>query len=125
MAQVMLMVGNTDYTANVIAQDYNIGSYPEYQTWTDANGKEHRSRYRDRISGTLDLYFFSIGEYNDFLATLSLNRASDLTYPLKVYDNTKALLTEITAFIDFTPSRYRGADQSDQIGQLRLTIREQ
>lgn len=125
MGNIMFMVGSVDYTDNVIAQDYSIGTYPEYQMWTDANGKEHRSSYRNRVTGTLDLYFFNITEYNNFLSTLGLNRASDLTYPVTVFDNNTNAEVTIRAFIDYTPVRYRGADRSDQIAQLRLTIREQ
>jgi hypothetical protein len=125
MSNVMFMVGSVDMTDNVVAQDYNIASYPEYQLWTDANGREHRSKYRDRISGTLDLYFFSIDEYDAFLTTLALYRQSDQTYSITVYDNNAAAEETITAFIDYTPTRYRGADLADQIAQLRVTIREQ
>ena len=125
MANIMFKVGNVDYTDNVIASDYVVGSYPEYQTWTDANGHEHRSSYRTRVYGTLELYFFTMKEFNDFQDNMALVKQNDLTCPVTVYDNNTAAEVTINAFVDYTPSRYRGADRADYIAQLAVTIREQ
>lgn len=125
MANIMFKVGNVDYTDNVIASDYVIGSYPEYQTWTDANGHEHRSSYRTRVYGTLELFFFTIKEFNDFQANMALVKQSDLTCPVTVYDNNTASEVTINAFVDYTPSRYRAPNWDDMMEQIEVTIREQ
>lgn len=125
MSNIMFKIGTTDYSSNVVAKNYKVGSYPEYELWTDANGKEHRSKYRSRIRGSLDLFFFNITEYQTFVTLLNNQIASDLTYSIIVYDCIAEAEATITAFIDYDPSRYRGADEADMVGQITLNIREQ
>lgn len=125
MTPIMFKIDTTDYSNRVVADNYKIGSKPEYELWTDANGREHRSRYRDRISGTLEMQFLSITEYQTFITLLESKRASDLTYTMRVWDNVKEVETDITGFIDFVPVRYRNPAFKDMIKRLELTIREQ
>lgn len=125
MLNVMFQVGEEDYSGRVVAENYKISSKPEYELWTDANGHEHRSRYRTRVSGTLEMRFLNIGEYRDFIELLAQEQASDLTYPLIVYDNLKEESVDITGFIDFDPTRYRDPAFNDMIERIEITIREQ
>jgi len=121
----MFQIGEEDYSGRVVAENYKISSKPEYELWTDANGHEHRSRYRTRVSGTLEMRFLNIGEYRDFIELLAQEQASDLTYPLIVYDNLKEESVEITGFIDFDPTRYRDPAFNDMVERIEITIREQ
>ena len=125
MIPTMFMTDTTDYSHRVVAENYKISSKPEYELWTDANGREHRSRYRSRVSGTLEMKFLSINEYQDFVTLLENKQASDLTYPITVYDNVKEQEVEITGFIDYDPIRYRDPAWADMIERLEITIREQ
>lgn len=125
MIPTMFMIGTTNYSHRVVAENYKIGSKPEYEPWTDANGKEHRSRYRNRISGTLEMRFLSINEYQDFIHLLESTQASDLTYPMTVYDNIREEEVEITGFIDFEPTRYRAPNWADMMERIEISIREQ
>lgn len=125
MLNTMFMVGEEDYSSRVVAENYKISSKPEYELWTDANGREHRSKYRSRVSGTLEMLFLSINEYQDFIYLLESTQARDLTYPLTVYDNITEQSVEITGFIDFDPTRYRDPAFADKVERLEITIREQ
>ena len=125
MENIMFKIATTDYSNRVVAENYKISSKPEYELWTDANGHEHRSRYRSRVSGTLEMKFLSISEYQTFLSILAGQQASDLTYSITVWDNLKEQETTITAFIDFDPTRYKDPGNKDMVGHVEITIREQ
>lgn len=125
MLNTMFMIGIVDYSHRVVAENYNINTQPEYELWTDANGREHRSKYRDRVQGTLEMKFLSINEYQDFVALLESSIQSDLTYSITVYDNKSEQEKEITAFIDYDATRYRDPGWADMVERLTLTIREQ
>ena len=125
MENIMFMIDETDYSHRVVAENYKISKKPEFELWTDANGKEHRSKYRSRISGTLEMRFLSIDEYQTFVSLLESTQAADLTYPLTVWDNMSEQETEIVGFIDFDPTRYRDPAWADMIERVELTIREQ
>lgn len=125
MIPTMFMIDTTDYSHRVVAENYKISSKPEYELWTDANGREHRSRYRSRVSGTLEMKFLSINEYQAFITLLESKQASDLTYSITVWDNRAEQEVAIKAFIDFDVSRYRDPAWADMVERIEITIREQ
>lgn len=123
--KIMFAINGTDYSHRVVGTGYAVQKNDEYNVWTDANGKEHRSAYRTRIEGKFTMLFLDVSEYNTFEGVLLLNKNADLTYPITVYDNKTATSVNITAFIDFTPSRYRMPNWTDNMEQIEVTIREQ
>lgn len=125
MSNIMFAINGTDYSHRVVGVGYEVQKNDEYNSWTDANGKEHHSAYRTRISGKFQMKFLSIDEYQTFISTLNLAKNSDLTYPIQIWDNKSGSSVSITAFIDFTPSRYRAPNWDDMMEQIEVTIREQ
>ena len=121
---IMFKVNNTDMSANVIAKDYAVRNVPQYTAWTDANGREHRSVFRDQVSGTFSMYFPDISDFDDFCALLDANIANDTSYPCTVWVNN--LNDNITSdfFIDFDASRYRDAKWVDMVGEIKISIKE-
>lgn len=125
MSNIMFAINGTDYSHRVVGVGYEVQKNDEYNSWTDANGKEHHSAYRTRISGKFQMKFLSMDEYQTFTSTLNLAKNSDLTYPIQVWDNKSGSSVSITAFIDFTPTRYRAPNWDDMMEQIEVTIREQ
>lgn len=125
MSNIMFAINGTDYSHRVVGAGYEVQKNDEYNSWTDANGKEHKSAYRTRISGKFQMFFQSMDEYQTFISTLNLAKNSDLTYPIQVWDNKSGSSVSITAFIDFTPTRYRAPNWDDMMEQIEVTIREQ
>ena len=123
--KIMFSINGTDYSHRVVGSAYEVQKKDEYNLWTDANGKEHRSAYRTRIEGKFKMQFLSVAEYNTFENILTLNRRADLTYPIRVYDNKTAQEVDIIAFIDFETSRFRMPNWADNMEQIEVTIREQ
>lgn len=123
--KIMFKINNTDYSTRVVGTGYEVQSNDEYETWTDANGKEHRSAYRTRITGKFKMKFLSLNEFTAFQAVMDANKNTDLTYPVTVYDNKTGIETSIRAFIDYSLSQYRGPAFDDRMEQVELSIREQ
>lgn len=123
--KVMFKINTTDYSTHVVGSDYKVQSNDEYETWTDANGKEHRSAYRTRISGNFKMFFKTLAEFTAFQSVMDANKQTDLTYPVTIYDNKTGLETNIDAFIDYTLVQYRGPAFDDRMEQVELSIREQ
>lgn len=122
---IMFAINGTDYSHRVVGSGYQVQKNDEYNTWRDANGKDHDSIYRTRVEGKFNMKFLNITEYNTFLDVLALAKNNDRTYPVQVYDNKTHQTVSITAFIDFTPSRYRAPNWDDMMEQIEVTIREQ
>lgn len=125
MSNIMFSINGTDYSHRVVGSGYQVQKNDEYNTWRDANGKDHDSIYRTRVEGKFNMKFLNITEYNTFLDVLALAKNNDRTYPVQVYDNKTHQTVSITAFIDFTPSRYRAPNWDDMMEQIEVTIREQ
>lgn len=123
--KVMFKINTTDYSTRVVGSGYEVQSNDEFETWTDANGKEHRSAYRTRISGKFSMLFKDMTEFTTFQSIMDANKKADLTYPVTVYDNKTGLETDINAFIDYTLTQYRGPAFDDRMEQIEVAIREQ
>ena len=123
--KVMFKINATDYSHRVVGSGYEVQSNDEYETWTDANGKEHRSAYRTRISGKFSMKFKDMAEFTTFATLLAAQKHTDLTYPVTVYDNKTGTETTINAFLDYTLSQYRGPGFDDRMEQIEITIKEQ
>ena len=127
MPNIMFKVGNTDYSANVIdnTNGYKVQTDPLYTEWTDANGKDHRSVYRERTTGTFTLFFREIEDYESFCMTMASSRQNDTSYRCTVYDNNSN--TEVTSdfYVTYTPVRHRTDDLlSDYVAAISVTIKE-
>lgn len=123
--KIMLKIGLTDYSNHVVGENYSVQSNDEFETWTDANGKEHRSAYRQRISGTFELYFTDEAEYLTFQSVLETNKRADLTYPITIYDSRTGNEEDIFAFVNYNTTLYRNPAFVDRVEQIKVTIKEQ
>jgi hypothetical protein len=123
--KIMFKIGLTDYSNHVVGENYSVQSNDEYETWTDANGKEHRSAYRQRISGTFELYFTDEAEYLTFQSVLEANKRTDLTYPITIYDSRTGNEEDIFAFVTYNITLYRNPAFVDRVEQIKVTIKEQ
>ena len=124
MAEIMLKIGNNDYTENVAAESYAVRSVKQYDGWTDANGNEHRSVFRSQISGTIQMYFPTIGDYDTFCNDLETNEHNDTSVTATVWVNN--LNSNVTAdfFFDMDATRYIDGAWLDQVGKVKVTIKE-
>ena len=124
MGNIMFKVASTDYSANVVAEQYQVRSVPQYTAWTDANGKEHRSVFREQISGSFSLYFPSIADFDAFCAYLDAHVQNDTSYPCQVWVNNKNASVMGDYFLDFDASRFVDGKWADQVSKIKITIKE-
>lgn len=127
MNNIMFKVGDNDYSANVIdnSNGYKVQRDPLYKEWTDANGRDHRSVYRYRISGSFTLFFETLADYESFCNVMAGNMANDTSYHCTVYENNSN--SEVTSdfYITYTPVRHRTDDLlSDYMAVISVTIKE-
>lgn len=124
MATIMFKVNNTDYSSKVVAEEYAVRSVPQFKSWQDANGREHRSVYRDKISGSFTMYFPTITDFDNFCALLDSVQKNDTSYPCTVWVNNKNTNATSDFFIEFDAQRYRDLKWADQVGQIKVSIEE-
>lgn len=72
-------VYQTDCSANVIAGTYKVNNEPVYKEWEDADHITHKKKLRDKVVGTLDMFFRTAEEYSSFLTTLASATANEQT----------------------------------------------
>lgn len=125
--KIMFKVGAVDYSNKVI-DGYAVQSNPEYTAWNDANGREHRSVIRERVSGSFTLFFKTISDYDSFCLNLRNTMKNDTSNPCVVWDNYKNQEVTSDFFISHTPSRSRGDGAGDEwgdmMGKVKVTIKE-
>lgn len=124
---MIFMIGTTaagDYSNRVIAGSYSVHTSPVYNSWTDANGIEHRNVIRSRTSGTFDMFFKEMSEYETFIALIESTKTTGMTVLCSVLSNTTNTMVTGDFFIEFAPVRNRKGDWSDYMERFTVTITE-
>lgn len=123
---ITFKIGTSEYGNRVIAGTYQVNNDAPYESYTDANEVEHRIALRDsKVSGSFDMRFRTMTEYQTFLSILSTyKKSSDGTYPIKVTVNNKLTEHEGDFFIEFQPKRNRTAALQDYLETFTVYIEE-
>lgn len=121
---MVFTINGTDYSGHVLAGTYSVNSAPVTADWTDANGVVHKQKIRDKVSGTFDMWFRTLTEYNAFLSVLETNTTSALKVPLTVSVNNKNTDHTGNFYVSHAPVRNRDGFWDDYMERFTLTIEE-
>lgn len=121
---IMFKIGNTDLSSKVVSEGYAVQSEPQYKAWTDANGSEHRSVYRQQISGTFTMYFPEIADFDAFNALIEAHIENDTSVQCMLWVNNRNASVLSNYFIECDASRYRDAKWADMVGKVKVSIKE-
>ena len=113
----LFMIGDDDFTNFITVPSYKVNYGPVYNTWTDANYKQHRDILRYKVQGSFKLLFDTEEDLNRFLDDVyNFEDITTGTVPIKVYVNNLSNQQEIDAFISFAMANekpYFGVKQHD------------
>lgn len=121
---IVFKIGASDYSNRVVAGSYSVNSQDVYKSWEDINKIEHREKIRERITGTFDMCFLNISEYDEFNASLEAVKQPDLSYRVVICDNKKNVVKEIDAFISFTLTRNVNGRWNPIYEKFKVNIQE-
>lgn len=117
-------INTTDYSGHVIAGSYAVNSNPVTVDWTDANGVTHKQKIRDKVSGTFQMWFRSLTDYNTFLTVLSNNTTSALKVPLTLSVNNKNVDYTGNFYVTHQTTRNRDGYWKDYMEMFEVTVEE-
>ena len=125
MAEIFFL-DNNDYSANVVANNYNINLEDVVQEWTDGGQVLHRDVVRQRIQGTFTMFFKEAEDLAEFLDRLKAVKTLRGTYPIKIKVNNDSIteMQSINAFVDLKPTRHRDLKWRDAYDPFEVTIQE-
>lgn len=97
-------IGTHDFSKCVVPGEYALNKEDVYDEWTDGDGKKRRHVYRQRVKGTLSLYFTSEVKMKEFQKAIVDAKCDEGQYPV-VCDvvNTGENKIGIEAYLDATP----------------------
>lgn len=121
---MVFTINNVSYADHCIAGTYKVNSKDITENWVDASGKSHRRLKRKKVSGTVDMFFRTLDEFNSFISNIETNKTSTLSNAMKVTVNNMNEDKQIDAFIDFEPVRDRDGMWNDYMLRYTLTIEE-
>ena len=103
--RVLLKIGSTDVTANILIDSYAVYNQPVYKNYEDANGITHKRYIRNKIKGTFEMFFKTLSEYSDFVTLITSNTDNtNYSVACTVFDTFRMDLYTINAFIEFKPT---------------------
>lgn len=128
MADTAIFKLNTvDYSAHVVAENYNINYEDVYQEWTDGGQVKHRDVIGKKLRGSMQMYFKSQSDLQTFLTALANCKTTASTYPVQLKannDTVDTLVASRNVFLDFKPVRKRDATWADVFDVFEVTVEE-
>lgn len=128
MADTAIFKLNTvDYSAHVVAENYNINYEDVYQEWTDGGQVKHRDVIGKKLRGSMQMYFKSQSDLQTFLTALANCKTTASTYPVQLKannDTVDTLAASRNVFLDFKPVRKRDATWADVFEVFEVTVEE-
>lgn len=124
---VVFKLNDVDYSANVVAEGYQVNLKDIYQEWKDGGQVTHRDVVGKKIEGTFQMYFATESSLQSFLTALASAKTLYNTYPVKVKannDTIDSLTASKNVFLDFEPVRKRNAAWADVYEVFEVTIKE-
>lgn len=118
------VINGKDYADHVLAGAYRINSKPLAEEIVDANGKTHKRLIANKISGSVDMFFRTIEEFDEFATWIETNKDRNLANKIELTVNNTATDSVIDAFIDYDPVRSRDGMWKDYILRYSMTITE-
>jgi len=120
-------LNTTDYSAYVVAEDYNVNLKPIYQEWTDGGQVKHRDIVAQKLQGTFQMYFATATALQTFLTALANCKTTANTYPVQLKANNDTVASfqaSKNVFLDFEPVRKRNAKWDDVFEVFEVTVEE-
>ena len=125
MATTLFKVNTTDYSANIIADSYQVKQGDVYKTYEDANGNTHRRFIRKKVTGKFKMFFRTLTDFNSFISTIATYQSTtNFSVPVTVYDNYGGTALTINAFVDLNPTITLDGTMSEYMETFEVTIEE-
>ena len=122
---VLLKIGNTNVSDNIVADSYSVYNQPVYKVYEDANGVTHKRFIRDKIEGSFEMFFRTMRGYTDFVDLINTNTSSsDFSVLCTVYDTKRSDVYTINAFIEFEPTIALDGTLNEYMKVLKIKLEE-
>lgn len=122
---MLFTINNKDYTNNIVAGSYKVNSSPVYENYQDAKGRTHNIQIREKVSGSFDLFFKTLAEYNAFVADYKNGRNTLHNYHsvyLKVNNKNEANVYD--CFLSFDATRNIKGNLDDFMEKFTISLEE-
>lgn len=122
----VFIIGNDDFSSNVLVGTYEVNRHDEFKEIQDANGLYHRllTRANGRITGTFDMRFLNPADYERFVASKAAHKTSGGYYPCTVAVNNELTNVSSNFYIDMSPVRNRNGSGRTVFDTFTVTIEE-
>lgn len=121
---VTFKINNTDFAGHIIAGTYAVNLKPVYKDWVDAARVTHRRTYRQKISGSFEMFFRTASEYSSFKSACAAALTSNGSVAASLSVNGLIPLASANLFIDYDLTRDRDGNWQDYFKKFKVTIEE-
>lgn len=119
-----ISIAGFDLKPYALIGGYDLNQVENYKEWVDGRGVTHRDVIRERVDGTIKVFFKEMDEYNEFLTALKNGRMQSGAYTCDFTVNNKKEVVHCDCFITFEPVRTQSGDGTDQLTQFEIKVEE-
>jgi len=120
----LFKVRSADFTNNIVIGSYEVNRKDVYEEYKDGAGTNHRVIEAKKISGSFDIFFKNMSDYNNFIFEIKSALNMQNRVPITVKPNNTNVETAIEAYVDFSPKRTVDGRFNDRMMQFKVDIEE-
>lgn len=119
-------IGDTDFSAHVIAGSYSVCNDEIIALWTDGNGNSHRRTKRKKMQGSFDMFFRTMEEFQGFIEAINASKAENMNNYVSatLTDNFSNEDIVSNYYLDFRLVRNRDAAWRDYFERFTVNAEE-
>lgn len=125
MSETLAIINGVDITKHIIKDSYDINSEPLFESWKDANFREHRIYTRKKIKGEFDVIFFDEdnGAYQAFLSTLASATVNNLT-TMGLFILNDSSFEALQAYVTLSAAQHAVMSDGNMVNKMTVKIEE-
>lgn len=121
---MLLSIGNVDFTKCIVVGSYAMNKVDEFKEFKDASGVVRRYAIRQKMSGTVNLYFRNDDYKQQFTDVIKNKKDYDGSYLITAKANNTDETVSFRGYVSAAPAR-NTVGVRDTFAEFTVTIEEQ
>lgn len=121
---VVFKINNKDYADHIIAGTYTVNFKPIYKEWVDNSRVTHRRMYRQKVSGSFEMFFRTVEDFLTFRQDCNTTTTANGSIPVNMTVNGFNLVANYNVFLDYEVTRDRDGKWADYFKKFTVRLEE-
>lgn len=120
----LFILNNTNYSNNIINESFDVQKNNIYNEWVDGNYTTHKALLRTKITGSFNMRFRKLEEYQAFARMLEETRTTQGYNLCFIHANNTDSFQQANLFINIAPKLSQKTNLILDYGEFVVNVEE-